>query len=191
MKERNVILHKYASDMLGVEKHFSDVLDYQVSDARLKDYKEAHVLVVRIKDTLREHIQLLTRYIERLGIETSKTTIKKAATKVSGMTTGIYNLMRREASVMRNLRDDFTALNMAVINYTILHTTALALDDGELASLSLKNMKELTPLIIELSKAIPAVVIEELRVEGKALDTMVIKQAIDNTQQAWSREVTG
>lgn len=192
MKDRNEILHKYTSDMLGIENHFLDVLNYQVSDTRIKDYKEAHVLVIQIQDTIKEHVRVLERYIEKLGVESSKaTTFKKAATKVTGVTTGLYNLMRREDSVMRNLRDDYTALNMAAISYTMLHSTALALDDGELAALSLKNLKELTPLVVELSRAIPAVVIEELSVEGKALDTMAIARAIENTQQAWSREIIG
>jgi len=191
MKDRNVILHKYASDMLGIEKHFLDVLRYQVSDTRIKDYKEAHALVIRIQDMLKDHLRLLESYIEKLGVETTTTTLKKAATKVTGVTAGLYNLMRREDSVTRNMRDNYTALNMTAISYTMLHSTALALDDGELAGLTLKNLKELTPLVVETSRAIPAVVIEELSVEGKALDTMVIQKAIENTQEAWSREVTG
>ena len=53
------------------------------------------------------------------------------------------------------------------------------------AELAVKHMKKLVPLVIETSRVIPAIVIKELSVEGKAIDTMVIQQAIDSTQQAW------
>ncbi len=185
MNEGNEILHKYANDMLGVEEHFLDVLNYQADDKRLRDYREADELVGRMRETLRRHVHLLERVIEQLGVSSSESSLKKAATKVSGMATGFYNLMRQEDSVMRNFRDNYTALNMAVVGYTMLHSAALAQHNGELAELALKHMKELVPLVIETSRVIPAIVIKELSVEGKAIDTMVIQQAIDNTQQAW------
>ncbi|RJQ69417.1 MAG: hypothetical protein C4519_21660 [Desulfobacteraceae bacterium] len=185
MKSSKEILHKYASDMMGVERHFLEVLGYQTADHRLKDYMEAKEIVVKIQQVLATHIQNLERYADGLDVKRSESKLKEAATKVTGMATGFYNLMRLEDSVMRNLRDDYTALHMAAISYTMLHATALAHHDTELSMISLENLKDLTGLAIEMSRVIPAVVIKELSFEGKAPDVTVIQQAIDNTQSAW------
>jgi len=189
MKDSKAVLHQYATDMLGVEKHFAEILDWQVSDTRLKEYSEADALVRRIRDTLRGHIDLLERYIGSLGASSSTSTLKKAITKITGMTTGFYNLMRQEDSVMRNMRDNYTALNMAAISYTMLHTTALAHHERELADIAILHLKELTPLIVEVSRIIPQLVVHELHAQEKALDTEVVYEAVSNTQQAWARDV--
>ncbi len=191
MKESKAVLHQYASDMLGVERHFAEILDWQVSDTRLKEYAEAHAFVRRVRETLRTHIDLLERYIGSLGAPAPTSTIKKAITKISGLTTGFYSLMRQEDSVMRNMRDNYTALNMAAISYTMLHTTALAHHDRELTDITLKHLKEITPLVVEASRIIPALVVRELHAQEKALDTEVVHEAINNTQQAWSHEIVG
>ncbi len=191
MKESKAVLHQYATDMLGVEKHFAEILDWQVSDTRLKEYGEAHAFVRRVREMLRGHIDLLERYIGSLGTSAPTSTIKKALTKISGLTTGFYTLMRQEDSVMRNMRDNYTALNMAAISYTMLHTTALAHHDRELADITLTHLKEITPLVVEASRIIPQLVVHELHAQEKALDTQVVPEAINNTQQAWSHEIVG
>jgi hypothetical protein len=191
MKESKVVLHKYATDMLGVEKHFSEILDWQVSDTRLKEYSDADALVRKIRETLRGHIDMLERYIGSLGASETESKFKKAITKISGMTTGFYNLMRQEDSVMRNMRDNYTALNMTAISYTMLHTTALAHRDSELASIALQHLKQITPLVVEVSRIIPQLVVHELHAQDKALDTSVAHEAISNTQRAWERDVLG
>jgi hypothetical protein len=191
MKESREVLHKYATDMLGVEKHFADILDWQVSDTRLKEYSDADALVRKIRETLRGHIDMLERYIGSLGVSETESTIKKAITKISGMTTGFYNLMRQEDSVMRNMRDNYTALNMTAISYTMLHTTALAHHDGELAEIALQHLKQITPLVVDVSRIIPQLVVKELHAQDKALDISVAHEAISNTQRAWERDVLG
>jgi hypothetical protein len=175
--------------MVGVEKHFAEVLDWQVSDTRLKNYPEASSFVRRIREILRGHIDMLEKYVGSLGESGSTSTIKQAVTKISGLTTGFYNLMRQEDSVMRNMRDNYTALNMTAISYTMLHTTALAHHDIELADMTLRHLKDITPLVVEASRLIPELVVLELNAQEKALDTEVVHQAINNTQQAWSHVI--
>ncbi|KJS33560.1 MAG: hypothetical protein VR64_02070 [Desulfatitalea sp. BRH_c12] len=185
MKNKVEILHKYTSDMVGIEKHFLEILGYQASDNRLKNYKEASDMVVRVQETLKMHIRMLDHYMESLDVGKAESSLKKAATKISGMATGFYNLMRQEDTVMRNLRDDYVAMHMVVISYTMLYSTALAHHDDTLADIALKNMRDLTPLIFEMSRIIPAIVIKELSWEGKAPDVSVIEKAISDTQAAW------
>ena len=193
MKESQAVLHQYATDMLGVEKHFAEVLDWQVSDTRLKDYEVALALVRKVRETLRRHIDLLERYVGAQGGD-STSMLKQAVTKISGMTTGFYNLMRQEDSVMRNMRDNYTALSMTAISYTMLHTTALVHRDVELADMAIRHLKEVTPLVVEASRIIPQLVASELQAQDKALVTLdaeVVRRAIDNTQEAWRHEIVG
>jgi ferritin-like metal-binding protein YciE len=187
MKENKKILHKYTSDMMGIERHLLEIVGYQKSDGRMRDYMEAIDIVARIQQTLQNHIRRLEKYVEGLDVDTSESTLKKAGTKVSGMATGFYNLMRQEDSVSRNLRDDYTALHMAAISYTMLHSLALSHHDADLAAISQENLQDITMMAIEMSRVIPAVLIKELSFEGKAPDVTVIEQAIENTQSAWRK----
>jgi hypothetical protein len=190
MKEKDLkeILLGYTSDMLGVEKHLLEVIKWQVDDDRFKPYKEAHELLKRVQSTLISHTVALEQYISSSGVKSTASVLKRGATKLTGAATGLYNLMRREDPVGRNLRDDYTAMNMVAISYTMLHTTALTDRNPELADLALKHLKEITPLVMELSQVIPSIVVKELSVEGKALDLTAIEQAVANTQEAWRPE---
>jgi ferritin-like metal-binding protein YciE len=189
MKSSKEILQDYASDMLGIEKHIVGAIERQVADDRVKAYEEAHEVLKDIEQRLKFHISALEQYLSSLGTGSSESMLKKAATTVTGAATGLYNSMRGDDPVIRNLRDDYTALNLAAISYTMLHTTALANKDFELANLALKHLKELTPIIVKLSQVIPSVQVKELRIEGKTIDTSVAREAIANTQKAWSPEV--
>jgi hypothetical protein len=187
MKENKKILHKYTSDMMGIERHLLEIVGYQKSDGRMRDYMEAIDIVGKIQQVLQTHIRALEKYVEDLDVDTSESTLKKAGTKVSGMATGFYNLMRQEDSVSRNLRDDYAALHMAAISYTMLHSLALSHHDNALADISENNLRDITTLAIEMSRVIPAVLIKELSFEGKAPDITVIEKAIENTQAAWRK----
>ncbi|HEX2224040.1 MAG TPA: hypothetical protein VHN15_07525, partial [Thermoanaerobaculia bacterium] len=59
------------------------------------------------------------------------------------------------------------------------------------AQLALGNLKELTPLLVELSQFIPKVVLKELAFEGYSIETTVGEQASRNTHEAWQPSNTG
>jgi hypothetical protein len=73
----------------------------------------------------------------------------------------------------------------------MLHTTALAQHDQKTAMIADSQLKDLTPIIVEISEVIPLVVTRELTEDGEALDGSVGMEAVRNTQKAWNREVTG
>ena len=92
-------------------------------------------------------------------------TAKAAVATALGAFAGLYDKVRKDP-VSRMLRDDYTALNMASFSYTMLHTTALAFHDEPVASLALKHLQDLTPLIMHLNEVVPHVVVKELQDEG-------------------------
>ena len=50
------------------------------------------------------------------------------------------------------LRDDYTALSLAAISHTMLHTTGLALQNQPLADLAQRYLKDITPIIANSRK---------------------------------------
>jgi hypothetical protein len=85
------------------------------------------------------------------------------------------------------LRDDYTALNLATISYTMLHTTSLAFNDQVTAALALRHLKAYTTLVMEINQIIPHVVLADLRDNGAVINESVLQQAITNTQEVWQR----
>jgi len=186
----NEILRDYLNDILGVEKHCLEAVERHTGDERYSTYPDAHGVLLNIETTLRSHVSALDRCLSSLdgGVES---VIKKAAASAIGALSGIYDKIRPEDPVSRGLRDFFTTLSHAAIGYTMLYTTACALNEQEVSDLALRHLNELTPLIVGLSRVIPSVVSKELEIEGKVIDGSKWRLAIANTQKAWSSDVVG
>lgn len=190
MTQKKEILHDYASDMLGVEKHTLESVERQTRDDKIRTYRDAYELLMQIETVLTGHTLRLEQYLSTVD-GSSESMIKRAAAIAMGAISGLYGKYRPEDPVSRSLRDDYTALSLATISYTMLHTTALSLDDSSLAELSLKHLNELTPFVVQLSRIIPYVVARELAEEGKIPFTSAGVQAEANTQRAWNHEAVG
>ncbi len=190
MKEKNEILYEYVSDMLGVEKHTLEAIERQTRDERVKEYREAYELLMKIETSLTMHTIALERYLSTLD-GGPESLLKKAATTALGAVAGFYSKVRAEDPVSRNLRDDYTALSLAAISYTMLHTTGCALNEPQISEIALRHLNEITPFIASLSRLIPIVVAEELSKEGKLSYPSAAQEALTNTQRAWSHEVIG
>jgi hypothetical protein len=187
MKERKDILHSYISEMLGAERHIAGAIDSQLRDERVQKFIEAREILQRISQVLHDHMNTMEGVLDRSGKERAST-LKRAATTLSGAAAGLYDKVRRTDPASRDLRDDYTALNLAAVSYSMLHTTALAHKEPEIADLSLRHLRDLTPLIMRLSQIIPLIVAMELVVENKAVDPSVGAEAARNTAMAWTPE---
>jgi hypothetical protein len=91
----------------------------------------------------------------------------------------------RTDPISKNLRDDYTALGLAAVSYTMLHTTGQALMDQQTADLAANYLKDYTPLIAEIGEVIPEVVVSELRDETELLNPGAAVEAVRRTQEAW------
>jgi hypothetical protein len=187
MKDAKDVLREYVGDMLAVEKHTLDSIERQVNDERVKEYWEAYELILKIETTLNEHTQALERYLSSIDKGVGSL-LKKAATSATGVVAGIYSRLRPEDPVSRDLRDNYTSLSLAAISYTMLYTTAHALNESKVSNLALKHLNEITPLITEISRVMPNVVAQELSKEKKLDHPSIAKEAVDATQKAWNKE---
>ncbi len=188
--ETKQILREYVIDMVAVQNHCLESTKRQIADDKFKRFPEAHDLLAKIENTLRAQQLTLDRCLDSLD-GGAGAAIKKAASTATGAIAGLYGKLRHEDPVSRSLRDDYVALNLLAVSYTMLHTTALALSNAQAADIALKHLSQITPFIVELNRIIPTVVTMELTDENKVIDPTVWKKAQENSQKAWSHFIVG
>jgi ferritin-like metal-binding protein YciE len=183
-EKRREVLQQYVSDMLALDKHIHEAIRRQRDDKNMQQHGQAHQLVARMEETLDQQISELEQHVERLG-GSSSSPVKDAVSATLGAIAGMYDKVRSETA-SKMLRDDYTALNLAAISYTMLHTTALGLQDQMTADLALRHLRAWTPHITSINRVIPLVVAKEL-MEDKdvAVNVSVGDEAVRQTQQAW------
>jgi len=182
MEKRQATLRQYVSDMLAVEKHIHEAVRRQKADESVQKQPQAGQLINRIEQTLDDHIAGLESHVKTL--EGSSSSLKDAVTTALGVVAGLYDKVRAK-EVSRDLRDDYTALSMAAIGYTMLNTSALALGDSRTADLAVRYLKDWTPLITGISRVIPLVVAYELTESHPNLDMSAGPESLRKTQEAW------
>jgi ferritin-like metal-binding protein YciE len=187
MSDQKKTLQRYVSDMLSVEEHILEAIKHQAKDGDFKEFPMAHEFVSKTEVVLRGHVDMLKTHLDALGGDPGNP-VKEAVTSMLGKAAGIIDQVRQNDKISADLRDDYTALNLAAVSYTLLHTTGLALQDTKTASLAQKHLMDLTPLITRINEIIPQVVVQELKDEGATVGAMISDQALSNTQKAWSHE---
>lgn len=186
MSERMEALQQYVSDMLAVERAILQSIEDQAEDDVFDPLPDARRLVSRIETTARGHVTGLEQQLSSLGRDAGSP-VKEAVTSVLGAAAGLVDKARSNLP-SKMLRDKYTSLSMAAIGYTMLHTTGLALHDRATAELAVRHLKNITPLITEISEIIPQVVAYDLRDESEVVDASVIEDAVRNTQEAWASD---
>src|SRR6476469_10238896 len=160
MRDAKDILQQYVIDMISLDVHIHEAIKRQVEDDRLKQFPEASKVVNTIHTTLDTHLTGLNAQLKSLGGEASGP-VKEAVSAIAGVAAGLYDKVRHDP-VSKMLRDDYTALGLAAISYTMLHTTGLALQNQPIAALAERYLKDITPIIIDISQVIPGVVVKDL-----------------------------
>lgn len=190
MSQRTQAIQKHTADLLALERHILEAIERQRSDETLKAEIEANKVAIQIERTLTAHVAALETLAEEYG-GTAESIFKKAVTEILGVFAGIYDQMR-EHPVSRMLRDDYTALSLTAMAYTAYHSFGLAISEQRIADLALKHLKDLTPILVELSKVLPHVVAREVAQENDEFPVDATAGAVSErlTQQAWSPEVT-
>jgi hypothetical protein len=187
MKDNREEIRPYVADMAAVEKHILEALERQHKDDTFKDFPNALGLVDRLATVLKTHVESLEGHLGSLPGGGVAATVKETVAGVLGGLAGVYDKVRKD-TVSRALRDDYTALSLAAVSYTMLHSTGLGLHQGTTADIALRHLKDLTPFVMELAQIIPQVVLKELSFEGYDIDFSLTTQAVRATQEAWRTE---
>jgi ferritin-like metal-binding protein YciE len=178
----------YLSDMLALEQHISAPIESQLSSA---DHRESGAIPIfqRIHSVTTSHISALEAQLNAAGGSPAHG-IKSAWAQLIGGGAAALN-QARKTKVSKSLRDDYTALSLAAISYEMLHATAAGLGDGSTAALAKSHLRDITPIIVEISKTIPSIVLEELAADGQPVSITAAQLTQEASGEAWSGETVG
>jgi hypothetical protein len=94
------------------------------------------------------------------------------------------DLIRTEG-LPKNLRDDYTAFSLATIGYVMLHTTALSLDEQEVAELARQHFTDYAEAVTLLHNLIPGAVVRYLKEEGLPVREGVLPEISRTIEEVW------
>ena len=183
-RDRDTAINSYITDMLALEDHIEKAVRSQLTD--LKDYPDVVAALRPIHTKIEHHISDLRMLSDRRKAGGVVETVKRAGSAVAGMAAGAIDLIRTEG-LPKNLRDDYTAFNLANIGYVMLNTTALALQDQEVAELAHQHFRDYTEAVLKLDDLIPAAVVRFLEQEGIAVRTDVVSEVNRSVAEAWNQ----
>ncbi|HEY7637649.1 MAG TPA: hypothetical protein VH763_19045 [Gemmatimonadales bacterium] len=182
-RDKNEAINSYLGDMLSLEDHIEKAIRGQLQD--LKDYPD---IISELKDIHRKvenHLSDLRALTERRNAGGVVTAVKRAGSAVAGAAAGLIDMIRTEG-LPKNLRDDYTAMSLATIGYLMLHTTALSLEDREVAELAHVNFGDYARAVIRLNNLIPGAVVGYLKREGLPAREDVLREVSRNVEEVWS-----
>ncbi|MDQ3930702.1 MAG: ferritin-like domain-containing protein [Chloroflexota bacterium] len=175
------IVTKYLADMVGVVGHVYQAIDKQVKETQ--DEQDINPLLVRVRDGLEAQTNSLRDHLESLGGKATSP-LKELGASVLGVAAGVIDKLRAE-EVSKMLRDDYTALGLVNISYTMLITTALACGDRETADLCSRNLTESAGYEMEIGKVISYAVVRDLS-DLADLDPNAVQEGQSMYSEAWT-----
>src|SRR5918995_1256663 len=164
MRDTKDTINSYITDMLSLEEHLDKAITGQIED--LKDDPQVVAELKAVQRWVQHHVSDLKQLSEARQATTATDAIKRAGSGVLGFAAGLIDLVRSEG-LAKNLRDDYAALSLAAIGYVMLNTTALALDDREVADLASQHLRDYAKALVGLHSVIPAAVVRFLQQEGR------------------------
>lgn len=180
--ERHAI-QTYVSDALALERHIAQPLQRQLDMDDSARFGTAAELIATMKSLTETHIAALETHLKALGGD-GASPVKSAWSQLLGAGAAIVDSARK-TKVSKNLRDDYTALALSTAGYTMLTATALGLGDGATAKLAKKHLDDYAHVVIEISRALPGVVLAELAIDGEDVQITAAQYAEQVTADAW------
>jgi hypothetical protein len=181
-RDRDEAINSYVTDMLSLEDHIEKALRGQVED--LKDYPEVISQLKQIHRTVEHHISDLKQLSDQRHARTGTDAIKRVGSALLGLGAAAVDLVRNEG-LPKNLRDDYTAFSLATIGYVMLKTTALALDDREVADLAQQHFSDYAHAVTLLHNVVPGAVIRFLREDGLPVREDVLPEISRTIEEVW------
>ena len=173
----------WLGDIIALESHVEEVMDRQLTLASTST--NVATSFKRYHDTVRDSKHRAEAYQKTYG-STSGNPVIKAGSNLLGKAAGMIDKMRND-SASKALRDDYTAYNHLAIAYTMLHTTALALNDSATAKFAEQGLTTYAGLVQDINQIISDAVIADMAVNDDAPspDASVMQEARKTINRAW------
>ncbi len=175
------ILTTYVGDMHALVSHIRQAMDKQVQ--LLEGHADFLAKVTTYRDTLAQQtIELQTRLDELGGSGTHP--LKEGVAVALGVAAGIIDKVR-SSEVAKALRDDYTAINHAIIAYVMLLSTAEAAGDAKTAELAKRHLSSNARFVMEINNFMPQLVIDDLNKDGLSVKAGAVEAAEKSLQTVW------
>ena len=149
----------WVGDIVALETHVEEAMDRQL---KLESSSTTLTAAIqRFHDTVRDSKQRAVAYQEQYGSEPGNPIIK-AGSNLLGKAAGMIDQMR-EDGIAKALRDDYTAYSLVAISYTMLHTTAMALEDAATQAFAEQGLRTYAALVQDVSDLMPQAVVQDLK----------------------------
>jgi hypothetical protein len=147
------------ADVRALERYLVEVVELQQHEPELRCFPEVMHVLDDIVTTASSHVARLDRQIAALGATGDP--VRQCTAAMAGAFLGFITKLRsHEASKI--LRDDCTLLNLLLVKYQMLHTTAASLAHRDVAAAADAMGAELVPIIEEARRILPNVLVKEL-----------------------------
>lgn len=181
MEKNQKTIRDYVGDMVALESHIEEALDRQLKE--VKDHPQAAAAVQQFHDMVKHNRDHMKQYQETIG-STGGNPVKAVGSAVLGKAAGIIDMVRSEG-VSKSLRDDYTAFNLAAMGYTMLYTTATALNDRQTATICEEHLRGYAEAIQKINHLIPDVVVWELQKDGHQVNPQAASETTRVVDRAW------
>jgi ferritin-like metal-binding protein YciE len=156
-------IHKAISDWVGdivaLESHVEEAMDKQL---KLKSNDAELTAAIQLfHDTVRDSKKRAVEFQATYGT-TAGNPVIKAGSNLLGKAAGLIDMIR-EDSISKAMRDDYTAYNLLAISYTMLNTTAMALEDSESQAFAEQGLRTYATMVQEINRLMPLAVLEDLK----------------------------
>lgn len=180
-----VAIQEYVSDLVAVLDHVLQAMARHSNNDNLARIENGEECIQSTRATLTRHREALIEHAKNFGGTTGVGFVKDMLMTVSGAFAGMYGTVRPETA-SRMLRDDYTALSFLSACTTMLHTTALACNEGATSDLTLQLMREYPPLILAVSEILPHAVVADLVIDKIPLaNPNAAQDAVRNLNASW------
>jgi Domain of unknown function (DUF892) len=184
-RNKDEAINSYLTDMLSLEEHIQKAVRGQLED--LEDYPEVTRDLKQVLHKVEQHVSDLKELSERRNAGGASDAIKRAGSALLGLGAAAVDLVRTEG-LPKNLRDDYTAFSLATIGYVMLHTTALSLQELEVANLARQHFADYAQAVTLLHNVIPGAVVRFLREEGLPVREDVLPEISRTIEEIWQSQ---
>jgi hypothetical protein len=140
----------WVQDVLSSERFLHRCTGELLDNAELKRDVESSVLVRTVNTRAESHVTNLEELLEKL--DATPSLVGRTVGAGLGATLGWMERLPNR-SLPQFVRDVYVALNFTAGGYHFMYTTAVLLDHQLGAQLALRNLRDYTPAIRELSKS--------------------------------------
>eukprot|EP01111_Echinosteliopsis_oligospora_P007724 TRINITY_DN229_c0_g1_i2.p1 TRINITY_DN229_c0_g1~~TRINITY_DN229_c0_g1_i2.p1 ORF type:complete len:189 (+),score=61.69 TRINITY_DN229_c0_g1_i2:122-688(+) len=155
----------YAGDMHAMEQHMLEAFERQLT--LTKDHPDAYRVVELLISTCKRHISVLDAHVNSLG-DVEKVVTDKLKTMMAGLFgvgAGIVDMVRPLAA-SKAMRDDYTAINHAIVGYVMLCTTSSAVGQADTLKISEEFLKDWINASQKVITVVPLLSVKDLQESG-------------------------